>query len=227
MSEAGSGGGDLLADDRRAQVVDALLHHDARLCATYETAMDQLGAASVPGREAIRVLSICHYMRELMMGLPAVMSDEAESRPESSPGALLGKLPALRAKYPGLDLTMDERVIAIPQAVAREFDALITTAMDEQGRNRRNFAALINGGTHDSHPAVDQWLDAYGFFVGWAHLDRNHERGGALPPDLTLRKHIRVVEDVIVVRAALFFDNLRAIEDILALANAVDDGGDQ
>jgi hypothetical protein len=212
------------ADQRRAKVVEALQVRSPRLLGVYQSAVDALATPSVPDREAVRILLICHCMRELMNGLPTVMTDSVIQRPSPSSQALLQKLPALRAKHPGLDLELNQDLIPIPRTLALEIDALINAATQEAGRNRRNAAGLVTGGTDDTHPAIKQWQDAYGFFVGWAHLDRNYERERELPSDETLLDHIRVVEDVIVVRSTLFFDNLQAIEDLLAVANDVGEG---
>ena len=63
-------------------------------------------------------------------------------------------------------------------------------------------------------------MDAYQFFLGWAHLDRNHNVDRPLPADSDLLANIRVVEDVIEVRTAAFFENLKSLEGLLAEINA-------
>ncbi|MCT2279113.1 hypothetical protein M3G91_15970 [Micromonospora chalcea] len=113
----------------------------------------------------------------------------------------------------------------MPKAVARVVSELISTVVKEQGRNRANAAALVTGGSDAKHPAIGQWAEAQRFFLGWTHLDRNHEQGRDLPTDEMLLRHLRIVEDVIEVRTALFFENLHALEDILEKANAVKGGG--
>ncbi len=75
--------------------------------------------------------------------------------------------------------------------------------MQEDGRNQKNFAALVTGSSDTSHPAIKQWKSAYQFFVGWAHLDRNHEQARELPSDEDSWTALRVVEDVIEVRTAV------------------------
>lgn len=79
----------------------------------------------------------------------------------------------------------------------------------------------MNGGNDPDHPAIRQWIDAYGFFVGWAHLDRNFANHRPLPSDETIAASIRVVEDLVEVRTTEFFDNLRSIEELLRSINAV------
>jgi hypothetical protein len=163
---------------------------------------------------------ICHCMRELMTGLPAAMADTAIPRPKPSSGSLVAKLPELLANHPDVDLGIDQDIVPVPKKVAQALASLVTTVTQEQGRNRSNAAALVTDGSDPKHPAIKQWLDAYEFFVGWAHLDRNHERDGKLPGNEELLAVIRVVEDVIDVRTTVFFENLHAVEDLLASANA-------
>jgi len=99
---------------------------------------------------------------------------------------------------------------------------LISAATQEEGRNRANAAALLTGGPNADHPVIGQWTKTYNYFVDWAHLDRNHEKRRSLPSDDDLAGNMRVVEDVIEVRTALFFENLHALEDLLAEINNVD-----
>ena len=75
------------------------------------------------------------------------------------------------------------------------------------------------------HPAVKQWGDAYQFLVGWAHLDRNHDEDRVLPTDNEIRDVLRIVEDVIDVRTTAFFENVAAINDLLADINATEEEG--
>ncbi|MHB8188182.1 MAG: hypothetical protein ACYDDU_19370 [Dermatophilaceae bacterium] len=66
-------------------------------------------------------------------------------------------------------------------------------------------------------------MDAYNFFVAWAHLDQ-HDEGRALPDADQIAENIRIVEDVIEVRSAAFFENLHSVEDLLAHINATSEG---
>ena len=92
----------------------------------------------------------------------------------------------------------------------------------ESGRNRRNTASLVTGNADDSHSSISEWTDTYNFFVKWTHIDQHHL--GTLPDDTILETHLKVVEDVIEVRMNEFFDNLAAVEDLLAFANRTDTG---
>jgi hypothetical protein len=207
-------------DDRQCRVVKALDDRSPRLAGVYRSALSTLRSEPESGCEAARVSMICHCMRELMTGLPAAMADTAIPRPKPSSGSLVAKLPELLANHPDVDLGIDQDIVPVPKKVAQALASLVTTVTQEQGRNRSNAAALVTDGSDPKHPAIKQWLDAYEFFVGWAHLDRNHERDGKLPGNEELLAVIRVVEDVIDVRTTVFFENLHAVEDLLASANA-------
>ncbi len=93
------------------------------------------------------------------------------------------------------------------------------TRTQEDGRNRSNASALVAGGSDAEHPAIRQWQDAYKFFLGWTHFDRNHEGDRELPNDQEIWGVVRVVEDVIEVRTAVFFENLHSLEDLLSGIN--------
>jgi hypothetical protein len=164
-------------------------------------------------------------MRELMNGLPTVMTDGAIPRPKPSSSSLTAKLSGLLAQHPDLDLGANQDLIPLPKAVAEVFSNLISTVASEQGRNRRNAAELVTGGPDTKHPAVGHWTKAQQFFLDWTHLDRNHSQDRELPADDLLLTNIRVVEDVIEVRSAEFFENLHSLQDLLAEANEVQEGG--
>lgn len=197
----------------------ALQDRSPKLAGTYRTALLTLHTDPEEGCEAARVSVISHCMRELMTGLPAVLADTAIPRPNPSSSALVAQLPDLLSKHPDLDLGADQDVLPVPKAVAMKFDALVKASTQEAGRNRSNAAALVTGGDAQ-HPAIKQWQDAYQFFLGWAHLDRNHENDRELPSNNQILDAVRVVEDVIVVRTAVFFENLHALQDLLTATNA-------
>jgi hypothetical protein len=178
-----------------------------------------LDGPPVAGEEGARISLICHAMRELMTGLPEAMGDSASPRPSPSSGSLTAGLPGLLAAHPELDLEQDRDLIPVPRRVAQTIATLVRAITLEQGRNRSNAAALVTGGSDVEHPAIAQWQRAYKFFVGWTHLDRNHVSSRPLPSDEEVATHLRVVEDVIEVRSAAFFDNLRSIEEMLGEFN--------
>ena len=209
-------------DDRQARVFEALRERSPKLAGVYLAAIGSLAHLPLDRGEAARVSAIAHHMRELMANLPAAMTDHVIPRPKPSSGALTAKLPDLLAEA-DLDLDSDQDLIPVPKKAAKAISELLSALAKEQGRNRSNAAELITAGSDVDHPAITEWNKTYQYFVGWAHLDRNHEER-ELPSDDDLLTKIRVVEDVIEVRTALFFENLHSIEDILAEANAVQSG---
>jgi hypothetical protein len=159
-------------------------------------------------------------MRELMNGLPIALADSIIPRPKPSSNSLTQKLPGLLSRHRDVDFGAEQDIIPVPRAVAQAIALLIGTVAKEQGRNRSNAAALITDGQDHKHPAVKQWMAAYDFFVGWAHLDRNHEGGREVPSDAVVLAQIKVVEDVIAVRTAVFFENVKSVEVLLDQINA-------
>jgi hypothetical protein len=210
-------------DERQTRVANAINAKSPKLAGMYRRALRELNSEAFPGDEVARVSVICHCVRELVIGLPAVLSDFDEPRPEPSSGSLVSKLPKLISRN-GVDLDLDQDVVPVPKEVAQIFHLLVATANREAGRNKRRAAALVTGGNDTKHPVVKQWDAAYQFLVGWAHLDRNHEQDRELPTDDDIRAVLRVIEDVIDVRTTVFFENVGAIKDLLADINAVDEG---
>jgi hypothetical protein len=186
----------------------------------YGTALLELRSPAADGMESARVSVICHCARELMLGALDILVDTPEPRQKPSSGSLAQALPSVLLREGSPDLRADQDLIPIPRAVAAAFADLIDASTREQGRNRRNAAALVTGSADGYHPSIKEWGRAYGFFVQWAHVDQHHlER---LPDDETLARHLRILEDVIEVRMNLFFENLSTVEELLALANATD-----
>lgn len=211
----------LSVDERRRRVAKALEARSPRLAGMHRSTLSILRSEPEAGCEVARVSMICHCMRELMLNVPAVIADSIIPRIDPSSTTLVARLPGLLARHSDVDLDIDQDMIPIPKAVAQEFALLVKTRTQEDGRNRSNAAALLTGGSDSTHPVINEWKKAYDFFVGWAHLDRNHERGGKLPDDEELLAVIGVVEDVIDVRTRVFFENLHALDDLLAAANTV------
>lgn len=212
--------------ERQQRILMALTDRGLdKLAGVYKSALTTLQAAPQAGSDHARVSIICHCMRELMTGLPPAMADGIVERPKPSSGSLTGKLPNLLSDHPELDLNLDQDVIPVPKPVAHAVAEIVSAATKEQGRNRANAAALVTKGSDTQHPVVDQWMGTYQFFVGWAHLDRNHEGGRQLPADDEILVAMRVVEDVIEVFTTVFFENVRALDDLLSEINAPNEEG--
>lgn len=210
-----------MADQRQIDLLGRLSQRSARHAGLYAAALRQLDASAIAGEESARVSVVCHCLREFMMGAPEFLVDAPEPRLRPSSSSLGGSLPDKMAASGNPDLRLDQDLIPVPRKLAAAFADLIDTAVRERGRNRRNTASLVTGRADGSHPSVTEWMNTYQFFVKWAHADQHSS--GVLPDDDDIRAHLRVVEDVVSVRVNLFFDNLAAVEDILAAANAIDE----
>ena len=207
------------ADERRVRIGENIHDRDPKLAGVYRTALRVLESAREPGSEAARVSVICHCMRELTNGLPAAFADTVIPRPVPSSSSLLAQLPHVLAKHPGVDLALEQDFLPVPKTVAFHIGALVQARIQEDGRNVSNIRALIAGTETSPQPAVRQWKEANAFFLKWTHLDRTHDRPRELPTDQELTAWIRIVEDIVEVRAAVFFENLRALEDLLSVIN--------
>ena len=212
-------------NELQARVAQALQDVSPKLASIYRAALSALAVTAAPGDEMARVSVICHCMRELMIGLPSVMTDSATPRPKPSATSLASRLPELLAEHPDLDLLVDQDLVPVPKQVARAGSELISTVAIERGLKRRNDAELLTGGSNTKHPVLKQWQETYEFFLRWAHLDRNRDNSRQLPVDDVILANIRVVEDVIEVRTAQFFDVLQSLQDLLDEANEVQSGG--
>lgn len=208
-------------DQRRRRIAEVIEGRSEHLASAYRRAVEEVNRQPQDSDRAARVLVICHCMREVMNGLPEAMADEFIDRPKPSSHSLLAKLPALQSLHAGFDLDADLDLVPVPKQLAGAISSMIAAYVREQGRNRSNTAALVNGGNDPEHPAVKQWMDAYRFFVGWAHFDRNFADHLPLPSDDRITAAMRVVEDLVEVRAAEFFDNVRTIEELLRGINKV------
>lgn len=185
----------------------------------YLTAISVLADQPVPGMEQARLSVVCHCIRELIAGVPTVLSETAIERPDPNSEALKKRLPRL---FRRVDLDADQDNIPVPRAAAKVVSKLIKTIALEEGRNRQLASALITGGTDESHPAIRQWTDAQKFFQRWTHLDRMVEGEREVPSDDEIRAQLQVIEDVIASRGSLFFHNLRDVQDLLDEANQSD-----
>ncbi|MCV7254720.1 hypothetical protein H7J86_21395 [Mycobacterium hackensackense] len=207
--------------ERQWGIVDILRERSPRLAGMYRTALRILESDAEEGCEAARISLVCHCMRELMAGLPSALAVDSIPRQNPTSSGLTKKLPELLRKYPGVDLNEDLDMVPVPKEVSRAIDSIISTAAKEESRNRLNTASLVTGGKNGKHPAVNQWMETYRFFLGWTHIDRNHDAGKPLPSDAQVLANIEVVADVIRVRTAAFFDNLRSLGPLLDDINAL------
>ena len=207
-------------DERQTRVFTALRERSPRLAGMYRALLEALRFPADEVSEIARASVIGHCGRELMNGAPAVLSGVDIPRPSPNSSALKDRLPSL---LKDVDLGLDQDLIPVSRSVAATLDALIKTVAQEQGRNRRLASAAVTDETDNKHPAIQQWIEAQKFFAKWTHLDRAGDGERAGPADDVILAHLRVVEDLIEVRTAAFFDAVRSIDDLLAVANATDE----
>ena len=106
-------------DARQLRIVDVLKERSPKLAGAYQMALENLHRTAIDDCASARVSVVCHCMRELMIGLPAVMADDPEPRPDPSSNSLTQQLPELLAKHPDLDLGVDQDIVPVPKAVAQ------------------------------------------------------------------------------------------------------------
>lgn len=215
------------SEDRQARVAYWLEEQRPDLASMYRVARELLTSAAKPGDERTRVAYICHSMREIMNRLPGALgiAGGASGGPRSS--THVRKLPALAARFPNLDLLQEVENVPVPQELAALLDDLVKAAIAEDGRIAANAAALLTDDGNTRHPAVREWRDITDFFVKWAHLHDDQSDRNSMPSDDDLRQRIELSETLMDGIRAEFFDSLHAIEDLLAEANQLNEGGEQ
>lgn len=189
-------------------------------------ARELLASASNPGDERTRVSHISHSMREVMNRLPGALgiAGAASGGPRSS--TQVRKLPALVARFPNLDLLQEVENVPVPQELAALLDELVKAAVVEDGRVAANAAALLTDDGNTNHHVVREWREITSFFVKWAHLHDEKSGPESIPSDDDLKQRIELAETLMDGIRAEFFDSLHAIEDLLAEANQLNEGGE-
>lgn len=206
-----------LDHERQSRVFKALQERSVDLAGLYRTLCQAIQFAAEDGAEVARISVIGHCGRELMNGLPEVLSRVSIPRPSPGSTALKDRLPELLRD---VDLDVDQDLIPVPRNAALTLSQLVRTVAQEQGRNRRLASSVVTDETDDQAPAIRQWTDAHKFFMSWTHLDRRSGAKRMLPSDDIIAAHLRVVEDIIETRTSAFFDVVRSVEDLLDIANA-------
>ncbi|ASN19929.1 hypothetical protein [Arthrobacter sp. YN] len=209
-------------DDRQQQLYDALDERSPALAGTYRAAIRMLGTPAVAGEERARVSLIGNAMREVMNALPSVIGETTGRLKGRSASALARELSDALALSSDLDLRQDLDYIPVPRAVAIAIDQVVQTVVLETKQVRDDAAALLAEGSSSDHPAVGQWIEAREFFVRWTHLERPPRDNGHVPTDVEILRNIRVVEDLVAVRTAGFFDTRRLLDELLAEINRAD-----
>ncbi|WP_144413178.1 hypothetical protein [Corynebacterium testudinoris] len=136
------------------------------------------------------------------------------------------KLPALVARFPNLDLLQEVENVPVPKELAVFLHELVKAAVAEDGRVAANAAALLTDDGNANHPVVREWREITVFFVKWAHLHDEESGPESIPSDDDLRRQVELAETLMDGVRAEFFDSLHAIEDLLAEANQLNEGGE-
>ena len=162
-------------------------------------------------------------MRELMNALPSVLGDSDSRGARREANAKLNKLIELLRRSPGLDLGQDLDYVRVPRDIARALDNYSKQQALETKRVLEDAAALLTGGENLQHPLRGQWNETRDRFIGWAHVGRD-ESERPLPSDAEMEAAILVVEEIIEVRTAEFFESRHALENLLSELNGAADG---
>jgi len=202
---------------RRRDLHQALARRSSEIAGLYRAALRELSRPVEPGEEASHVGLVCHSMRELMLGLPGVVSEEVRKR-EDDASTLAHQLPGIVNKYPDLDLNLELQEVPVPQELARHFKRMVDAEREAEGRIKANARLLLTGDAGLHSGDVSTWLDTYRYFQTRAHWDRG-QRSKPLPSNRQLENKIVVVEDLMEPRVRPFLEGRPAIEQLLARIN--------
>jgi hypothetical protein len=95
-------------DARQRRVFEALLKRSSKLAGMYSVVLGTLAVPASPGSEVARVSVLCHCCRELMNGVPSVMSEVDIRRPNPNSDALKRQLAELLADA---DLSLEQDLV--------------------------------------------------------------------------------------------------------------------
>lgn len=213
-------------DARRQALLTALLERNAELASYYRAAICELARGPVPPEDHVaHVSAVCHSMRELMAGLPGVVSDDVRPRSGESSKDLLLKLPRIAAEFPNLDLNSELQDVPVPSKLAKAMHGIILASDGASGRNRAKVRLLLTGSPEIDSKQVKEWMILYkDFFVHFAHWDRG-SRQHDLPSDKTLETNIRRIEDLMSPRVQQFIDQRPGVFAMLEEINTpLEDG---
>jgi len=212
----------MISDDRfftehRQELHRALVDRNVEIGGLYRGAIRELSRFIEPGEEASHVGLVCHSMRELMAGLPGIFSEEVRKR-DGEADNLVRDLPELAAKYPDMDLELDQKEIPVPREIALRLRYIITSQREIAGRIRTNQRLLLTGDAGLDLKDVRTWNDLYRYFQGHAHWDRMY-RSSPLPSDERLNSKIALVDGLMEPRVRPFLEGRPAVEELLRRLN--------
>jgi len=210
-------------DERQQRIYAALAERRSDVASMYRAALRLLSGPPEVGDERMRISLICHSMREVMNRVLGAMGTTASPRIKPASNTQVQELPDLLARFPGLALDADGESIPLPHAVAKVFDKLIKTAVQEKRRSRDDVASLLTDDGNSKHHAVERWVESRIFFVSWTHLQDHDPELTKLPSDEVMRAHLAVFDELFDAVITAFFARRHSIEDLLAEINSLEE----
>jgi hypothetical protein len=120
----------------------------------------------------------------------------------------------------GVLVTIDAEFVDAVRAYADDAEAV-------KGRNKQRDSAVVPGRVEPANPAVRPWAAARNFFMRVTHVNNTPKHDPTSPAlDDELCAHFEHVEAALSARLGNFFESFRALDDILAEANATTEGTD-
>ncbi|WP_174534391.1 hypothetical protein [Micromonospora chalcea] len=214
-------------NQRQQRIYTALAERRFDIASMYRAALLLLSRPAEVGDERTRISHICHSMREVMNRVMGAMGTTASPRIKPSSGKQVQELPDLLARFPGLALDADGESIPVPRAVAKIFDNLIKTAVQEKRRSRDDVASLLTDDGNSEHFVVKRWVESRDFFVRWAHLHDDEPELSKLPSDNLMHKHVAVFDELFDAVITAFFTLRHSIDDLLAEINSLEEVGNE
>ncbi|MGN6325052.1 hypothetical protein [Pseudolysinimonas sp.] len=202
---------------RRRRLHAALLERSTEVAGLYRGAVRELSRTVAPGEVPSHINLVCHSMREFMGGLPGVFSAEIRKRDGDS-DRLLRRLPTLAAKYPDMNLELDQTDVPVPRDLARHLNKLLLAQREIEGRTRANARLLLTGNADLHSKGVSLWLDVWGYFQSHTHWDRG-SRTRPLPSDDKLDDKIALVDELMEPRVRPFIEGRPALDEFLRRIN--------
>ncbi|KQO99688.1 hypothetical protein [Leifsonia sp. Leaf264] len=203
--------------ERRQGLYYALVERNAEIGGLYRSALRELSRAIEAGEQPSHVGLICHSMREFMGGLPGIFSAEVRKR-DGDADKLVQDLPTMAAKYPDMDLELDQKEIPVPREIAGQLGRIIISQREIAGRIRANQRLLLTGDAGLHSRDISTWNGLYRFFQGHTHWDRG-TRSKPLPTDERLNEKIALVDDLMEPRVRPFLEGRPAVDDLLKRLN--------
>lgn len=227
---------DLWNNDREA--LHALIHERSpQLAGLYRHGVRSIETPCEAGDERARLAVIGHCFRELMNNLADAFGDvpafttssrEDEDNAKKSIVGLYDDIYGIPEEYPAdfVDADPDQlELVAVQRRLLGAVEALAVFFRRGERHLRERDSAVVAGRIDVNAPGMKPWRDARRFFTRYSHFDRQN---GSKPTDVELPgddlvlAHLESVEVIIRTRLQPFFDSMGEIDDLLAVANAVE-----